>query len=311
MKKQNIILIFRVFISIYTFIFIELFEKKVVFLNNNVWYVKMTYIKIRGDTMKKNFIYLFIINVILIIISFTLVTIYQYSNKSSLLTIIITFIVLLTIFIALLISQANINISKETDVKKSEKIITLTIVPIFGIAILLSISYSISQMLFVERTGLMINDANKLISKVEEKHNYVFMLKDINNNNLDTSPFGNKYKKNSYITTFDKNSDICLTDGKYSVIRNDDTKELELIKGDTCRLELEENETSLYMKERLFEKYNISFTVYNCKRNNDYDSLFNNKTGLTCEIIYNNKVYSATLYDKKLELIDSYVKDHN
>ena len=59
--------------------------------------------------------------------------------------------------------------------------------------------------------------------------------------------------------------------------------------------------------ERLFEKYNISFEVYNCKMNNDYDSVFNNKTELTCEIKYNNKSYSATLYDNKLELIDSYI----
>lgn len=259
--------------------------------------------------MKKNFIYLFIINIMLMIISFILMTIYQYNNKSSLLAIIIPLSVLLIIFIVLLISQASINISKETDIKKSEKIITLTIVTIFGIVILLLISYAISQMLFVKKASLMIGDANKLISSVEResKDNYVFMLDSIKLNNISTSSFGNKYKNNSYVTTFNKTSDICLTDGKYSVIKNINTKELELIKGDTCNLELEENKASLYIKERLFERYNVDFGVYNCKRNNDYDSIFNNKTGLTCEIKYNNKNYSATLYDNKLELTDSYV----
>ncbi len=260
----------------------------------------------------KKIIGLFIITVLLMISSFILMTFYQYNpsiNKSGILTTIIILSVILFIFIILLISQASINISKENDIKRSEKIITLTSVAIFGTVILMLISYSISQMLFAKRTNLMINDANKLISSVEKesKDNYVFMLDSIKLNNISTSPFGNKYKNNSYVTTFNKTSDICLTDGKYSVIKNMNTKELELIEGNTCNLELEENETSLYIKQRLFEKYNIDFDIYTCKGNNDYDSVFNNKTGITCNIKYNDNDYSATLYDKKFELIDNYI----
>lgn len=171
----------------------------------------------------------------------------------------------------------------------------------------------VSQMLFIKRSELMLNDANKFISVVENinKKNYMFMLNDIKNNKLIDSPFGNKYKNNSYVTTFNGNNNVCLTDGKYSVIKNTNTKKLELVKGDTCNYELNEKDAALFINSKLFEKYNVSFEVYNCKRNYDYDSVFNNKTGVTCEIKYNDKSYSATLYDEKLELKDNYYIDYD
>lgn len=197
----------------------------------------------------------------------------------------------------------------ETNIRNNENMMTLTSIVIFGVVILSLVSIFIDNMLFAERSELMIDDANKLVSLVESqnKENYAFMLSEINDFKLSKSPFGNKYKNNSYITTFNGNNNVCLTDGKYSIIKNNNTKELELADGDICNFELEENEAALFINSKLFEKYNISFEVYNCKRNYDYDSVFNNKTGITCEIKYNNESYSATLYDEKLELKDSYV----
>ena len=265
-----------------------------------------------GDMVKKNFISLFIITIILMISSFTLITFYQYNlniHKISILTTIITLCIFLLMFIILLIIQARKNIYMETNIRNNENMMTLTSIVIFGVVILSLVSIFIDNMLFAERSELMIDDANKLVSLVESqnKENYAFMLSEINDFKLSKSPFGNKYKNNSYITTFNGNNNVCLTDGKYSIIKNNNTKELELADGDICNFELEENEAALFINSKLFEKYNISFEVYNCKRNYDYDSVFNNKTGITCEIKYNNESYSATLYDEKLELKDSYV----
>lgn len=266
--------------------------------------------------MKKNFIALFTITVILMIGLFVLATFHQYNpsiNKIGIVTTIIILSIVLFILVVLLIIHAKKNIYNCTNIKNNENTITLTSISVFGIIILCLISNSISQMLFEKRTNMMINDANKLISIVENlnKKNYIFMLDSIKNNKLTISPFGNNYKKNSYITTFNKTYDICLTDGKYSIIKNINTRELELVKDNMCNYEITDKDVPLFIKERLFEKYNITFDIYDCKRNYDYDSVFNNKTGVTCEIKYNDKKYSATLYDKKFELIDSYIGGNN
>lgn len=246
------------------------------------------------------------------IVTFILAVFYQYNlnvHNISFQILIIILCILLIMFAISLFIYAQKYIRTTTNIKNNEKTITLTSIVLFGIIILGFIVNYVSQMLFVKRSELMINDANKLISLVENKNkkNYVFMLKDIKNNKLIDSPFGNKYKNNSYVTTFSGNNNVCLTDGKYSIIKNTNTKELELVDGDICDFELEENEAALFINSKLFEKYNVSFEVYNCKRNYDYDSVFNNKTGITCEIKHNDKNYSATLYDEKLELKDSYV----
>lgn len=243
--------------------------------------------------------------------SFALMTYYQYNlniDRFSVLTTIIILCIILLVCTVILIIQAQKNISVERNIKNNENMITLTFVVVFGIVTLALISNYVSQILFAERTNLMINDANKLISVVENtnKENYVYMMDDIKNSGLSVSPFGNDYKANSYVTTFAKNNDVCLTDGKYSIIKNTNTKELELVKSDACDYELEEKDAELFINSKLFEKYNISFDVYNCKRNYDYDSEFNNKTGITCEIKYKDKAYSATIYDKKFELIDNF-----
>lgn len=266
--------------------------------------------------MKKDFIILFIITIMLMIATFILAMLYQYDlnvHNISFQILIIILCILLIIFAISLFIYAQKYIRTIKNIKNNEKVITLTSIVLFGIIILGFITNYVSQMLFLKRSELMLNDANKFISVVENinKKNYMFMLKDIKNNKLIDSPFGNKYKNNSYVTTFNGNNNVCLTDGKYSVIKNTNTKKLELVKGDTCNYELNEKDAALFINSKLFEKYNVSFEVYNCKRNYDYDSVFNNKTGVTCEIKYNDKSYSATLYDEKLELKDNYYIDYD
>lgn len=257
---------------------------------------------------------IFLIN-LLLLLALLLTSIYYIydisSNRGNILIAIIVLCIVLLFSIMHLLLSANAAIKDEKKIRVSEQIITLTTIIMFFLVIQGMFLSSFSQMIEQKRLDQMKMDINKLLlnsNEILDKNN-IYNLKKLRTLNikLNKSPFGYKYKSNSYITTFDNINDICITDGKYSITK--DKKGLISNKGNICNFELDEKKSILYIKYKLGKKYNIKFDVYNCKEIYDYESVFYGKNGFECKISYNNNEYSAKVYDKTLEIMDSFIVD--
>lgn len=257
---------------------------------------------------------IFLIN-LLLLLTLLLTSIYYIydisSNRGNILIVIIVLCIILFFSITYLLSSANTIIKEEKEIKINEKIITLTTIVIFCLVIQGMFLQSLYQTVEQKRLDQMKVDINSLLLNSNEilEKNDIYNLEKLRTLNvkLDKSPFGYRYKNNSYITTFDNINDICITDGKYSITK--DKKGLETNKGNICNFALDEKKSTLYIKNKLEKKYNIKFNVYSCKEIYDYDSVFNGKSGFECKISYNDGEYSARVYDKTLEVTDSFIVD--
>lgn len=68
---------------------------------------------------------------------------------------------------------------------------------------------------------------------------------------------------------------------------------------------------TIYLCNKIVFKYNNKFDVYSCEENDDYEAVFNSKTGYNCKFKEKNmqNEYSVALYDKNLTVTDTYVKE--
>lgn len=224
--------------------------------------------------MKNSFKISYIINIIIIIISLVLNFLSLYTEKlsSSLLLFLVAKILLLiaVVLTVCCIIFGVINIKNKPSLKKKIILMLSILILLFLVSIILPTTYNtISETLSKDKLQNISSTLTKNI-KNENENKYVYLYNDLKKyyNNLKNTDI----KENSYITNYNNNIYICLSDGKQKLEGYEDNLELKKINSivKDCNYDFSyiynsddgtyKADGETYLKAYLEDKYNIKIS---------------------------------------------------
>ncbi|MBQ4583607.1 MAG: hypothetical protein IJA94_01785 [Bacilli bacterium] len=261
------------------------------------------------NRINKNVQMLFIISLVILEIRFLLNLLNSFKeDKSFLLTLIslgllIIFIICFILFIIFLI----INMLNTKDKKIKLKLVSM----IGSISLMLGLVSSININITNVKKKEFINEITKIANKVkkDDLNKFVYKLEDLQqlDKTLKESPYNLLYQDSSYISNFDNEIYVCISDGKHKVEGTlDNLKYNEPLTNRNCEFSFSNKQAEIYVSYKLAEKYQREYEVINCQKK--VSSPLGTSFSLDCNVKEKNtnNEFKVTL-NNDLVIIDRFI----